>query len=88
MHKSCLSLLIVFLILVPAFTQTQGTRPTQSSCSLVAAPPISGFKLGMPAEDVLALLPEGNESQINKRAVVLAERPPNFRSVPMCGTLC
>jgi hypothetical protein len=78
MRTYYLSFLIVFSALVPAFTQTSSTQPNQSNCLLTISPAIRGIRLGMTAEEVLALLPPGNESQLNRRAVALAERPPNF----------
>jgi hypothetical protein len=77
MQRSCAFLLTVVSIFVSAFSQTSGIPPSQSNCSIAEAPAIRGIKLGMTANEILALLPEGNENQINKRAVAEAERPPH-----------
>ena len=71
------NLFIIVSVLVPAFGQTSGQPPDQSRCTLTQdkSPAVRGLRLGMGAEQLFALLPEGN---VNKNAVESAEGHPNY----------
>lgn len=71
---------LVLLTFPPAFSQTPGRPPSRPQCALSAdqSPAIRGIRLGMSAEQVLALFPGSGERPEVKRSLSAAEGAPNY----------
>lgn len=69
--------LLIVSGLVPGLGPSSGTRPDQAKCTLTTekSPTLRGMRLGMAAEQLYTLFPEGT---LNKKAVVAAEGYPNY----------